>query len=670
MKQSNIIIRLKSDLCVASGEGFSSGIDVDVCSDGHGLPVIPGRRLKGCLREAARFIGVSSEDCDKLFGVPGANEPGNVTVSNATLLHYEGLEDACKGADPKRVLARFTSVRAQTKLEDGVAEDNTLRFTRVVNRIISKDSSSLCVGLSNAEGNELEFRAVVEYRDKDDGDLLAVVCKALRAIGLGRNRGLGAVTCRLIHDSQLQNERANKDVTALMPNGVSDDEVCSVDYVVKLLDPIMLVQQNGDESTDYVPGSSVLGFFASRLASHSEFENLFLKDRVRFSNLYPMHDGKRTYPAFGIIAKVKGGDKDGSLTTMLTEVPGSSLKPLKAGFVDASTFAPVSTPMEIVYHHSTGNGRDDAESELYTQRCLSAGQELSGRIEGPAWLIRPLLDVMGERFLRFGRSKSAQYSRCELMVDKTSISVVGDVEGDVKVWDGACVWLLDSDVLLINERTACWSPTYEDLAAALGVGKNEIDEVHTYLRFKTVSGYNAKWNQKKPHVRALAAGSCLAFRATGYRSPSVRWVGARNGEGFGRLILMRADGIALAASHQECTTYEESGEEQVRMKAIEDVRALRGSFGEGRVFNSSFIGRLALMLDDAKSSSQEKAACIADFYARVKSVKKESKREAVLSALPAENAFTGDMLTFWYEYLDTFLTMGKYLAKQAKGDRS
>ena len=670
MKQSIIAIRLKSDLCVASGEGFSSGIDVDVCADGRGLPMIPGRRIKGCLREAARFIGTSRDDCDRLFGAPGADKSGSVKVSNATLLHYEGLEDACRGADPKDVLARFTSVRGQTKLEDGVAKDNTLRFTRVVNRKVTKDSSPLCVGLSNAEGEELEFRAFAEYCDEDDGELLAVVCKALRAMGLGRYRGLGAVSCRLVDAGQLQSGKAKESVSALMPDGASDEALCTVDYAVKLLDPIMLVQQNGDKSADYVPGSSVLGFFASRLTSHPEFDNLFLKDLVRFSNLYPMHDGKRAYPAFGVIAKVKGGSKDGSLTTMFAETPGSSLKPLKAGFVDASTFAPVSAPTEIVYHHSTGNGIEGAERVLYTQRCLSAGQELAGRIEGPVWLIRSLLDVMGEEFLRFGRSKTAQYSRCELMVDKTSVTVSGDVEADAKVWEGMCIWLLDSDALLINEQTACWSPTCEDLAAALGVKEADIDAAHTYLRFKTVSGYNAKWNQKKPHVRALAAGSCLAFHAAGYRSPSIRWVGARNGEGFGRLILMKADDIAPVASHQEHLANEESAEEQVRIRAIKDARAIKGSFGEGKVFNPSFIGRLALMLDDAKNSSSDNAACVTDFYKRVSSVKKDSKREAVQAALPAESVFAGDMLTYWYEYLDTFLTMGKYLAKQAKGDRS
>ena len=40
-------ITLKSDMCSASGDGFSLSIDTDVSYDSHGLPVIPSRRIKG-----------------------------------------------------------------------------------------------------------------------------------------------------------------------------------------------------------------------------------------------------------------------------------------------------------------------------------------------------------------------------------------------------------------------------------------------------------------------------------------------------------------------------------------------------------------------------------------------------------------------------------------------
>ena len=48
-----ITITLKSDLCTGSGYSFAGIIDQDVCYDKKGLPFIPGKRLKGCIRETA-----------------------------------------------------------------------------------------------------------------------------------------------------------------------------------------------------------------------------------------------------------------------------------------------------------------------------------------------------------------------------------------------------------------------------------------------------------------------------------------------------------------------------------------------------------------------------------------------------------------------------------------
>ena len=69
-----LVITLKSDLCVASGDGFSSGIDIDVCYDDHGFPFIPGRRIKGCLREVANDI--LPQCSDSIFGSPRRRESG------------------------------------------------------------------------------------------------------------------------------------------------------------------------------------------------------------------------------------------------------------------------------------------------------------------------------------------------------------------------------------------------------------------------------------------------------------------------------------------------------------------------------------------------------------------------------------------------------------------
>ena len=68
-----IMITLKSDLCASSGDGFAAAIDTDICTDRCGLPVIPARRIKGCLRDAADLIGTQRDVIDGIFGVSGSS---------------------------------------------------------------------------------------------------------------------------------------------------------------------------------------------------------------------------------------------------------------------------------------------------------------------------------------------------------------------------------------------------------------------------------------------------------------------------------------------------------------------------------------------------------------------------------------------------------------------
>ena len=68
-----ITIKLLSDLCTCSGETYNSVVDMDVVYDENGIPYIPAKRIKGCIREAAlemkeRFIGLMGQEYPVVFG--------------------------------------------------------------------------------------------------------------------------------------------------------------------------------------------------------------------------------------------------------------------------------------------------------------------------------------------------------------------------------------------------------------------------------------------------------------------------------------------------------------------------------------------------------------------------------------------------------------------------
>ncbi len=98
-KEYTIEIELESDVLVGSGEGWGGVIDSDVVFDDYGLPYIPARRLKGCLREAAMEVTEAFMLCSQLvlppvemlFGSPGQEKSAPIMISNAYLKDYENI---------------------------------------------------------------------------------------------------------------------------------------------------------------------------------------------------------------------------------------------------------------------------------------------------------------------------------------------------------------------------------------------------------------------------------------------------------------------------------------------------------------------------------------------------------------------------------------------------
>jgi CRISPR-associated protein Csx10 len=196
-------ITLLSAANPGSGEGWAGTIDSDVVFDEFGLPYIPARRIKGILREMANEVVAALHSCggtgtlplapsgvESLFGQPGQEAAAPLAIANACLNEYPRLRAWMQWAQlkaphlaaPDRVISAFTHLRQQTAIApDGVAQDNSLRLTRVLN-----------------PGHE--FVSEIEIRDDHEKyeTLLALAAQVTRYLGGKRNRGLGRIRCRLV----------------------------------------------------------------------------------------------------------------------------------------------------------------------------------------------------------------------------------------------------------------------------------------------------------------------------------------------------------------------------------------------------------------------------------------------------------------------------------------
>lgn len=201
MSKYKLILELLSDALPGSGEGFGAVIDQDIVFDDLGIPYIPGKRIKGLLRDSyeglMQLVGnsLSINKTEELFGKPGQPEPAPLFISNLYPEDYDNLKNVliCLNKKYPEVFAReavleaFTYVRNQTAINDkGVALEHSLRSIRVLKK-----------GLKFIGTIEIDEKKVMS----NTPEFLGLACLYLKRIGTKRTRGFGEVKCYLTCDN-------------------------------------------------------------------------------------------------------------------------------------------------------------------------------------------------------------------------------------------------------------------------------------------------------------------------------------------------------------------------------------------------------------------------------------------------------------------------------------
>lgn len=651
-----IRIELMSDLCTASGEGYSTTIDTDVVTDKFGIPYIPARRLKGCLRDAAVYIyGEDTDIIDRIFGVKGGISPGSLVVENATIEEYMSFSKMCRDnkQPAKKVTEMFAETIASTAVEsNGRAKDNTLRFIRTVSRTKAWNSDQNLVFCADAEIDD-------EYVDA-----LNHICKALRHIGYKRNRGFGNVRCTL---SKKKNPAVNIEVL----NAVDDDKDYVITYAVHLDESLMLPSKAADETMDFISGQAVVGSLAEKyLKDHQPddvFDKIFLSGNVRFSNLCITDSEFSHYvPVPQIFGKTKQSNEIFDLT--VKERGDNIVKPLKNGYIN-SKLKVIKPLTERVYH----NNIKDTNGGLYIQNCLQNDQIFMGTISGKGAFIKVLASLMSDGRISFGRSRTAQYSRCSFAGFDISEAVYRKL--DVKKGD-KIIYLFESDVLTSGENAASLS----DVCSELGICESDL-EPESCLKYRRISGYLSVMRLQRSHLRAIAAGSALVIKCTENKClDEIMYIGGRQNEGFGKIRVFKAGELlknevkklkastaGIQPAHDDVRKMFDilDKDEKMRNAAIEYAVENKNIFLIK--WGAAFIGRVTLMLKQSDSEN--------NFKARISSIKTGNKKQAAEFFLKdAFNSWASDPeYKVWEkkkEYLYIILTLAKYFHKEHKGGTS
>ena len=165
------------------GSGQTAGADVDelVVRDASGLPFVPGRTLKGLLREAVANIlllrGDEEGSVEELFG--SESRQGRLYFTNASM--SDALRRSLRSTpdiDPEMLYRSLSSTAID---ERGVAKEHTLR------RIETAIPCTL-------------YGEITGIGSADEEALLVEALKYVKRLGLGRSRGYGRCELSRIDD--------------------------------------------------------------------------------------------------------------------------------------------------------------------------------------------------------------------------------------------------------------------------------------------------------------------------------------------------------------------------------------------------------------------------------------------------------------------------------------
>ncbi|MYK17326.1 hypothetical protein F4055_04045 [Candidatus Poribacteria bacterium] len=568
-------IKLISPLTSAAGEGRVGVVDTEVAFDDLGLPIIPGRRLKGLWRDAYRDVVESWQQCgqdttsvEQIFGDSGqGTHDGDacIHIANAELKNTTSLKewleylqhDKVRKLHPDDVVQHYATVRSQTAIErlTGSAKENTLRLTRTLK-------------------SGLVFWARVNFNEITPDpallNALALGAVSLKYMGTARTRGLGKVNCQFLEldptgkvksltpqlntnclppiKSTVLSKSVHKPVAKTTNTFKTNPQKPThiLHYRFKLITATVMPASDGDPNTvvsrQDIPGSHLWGIAAwcylnegSHTASDPVFRNAFLNGGLRFLTAYPeaIDNQQRLIPIPHSIRKSKIDDQPCNLADQTSPYEPTKRFDRHYAKFGSGGIETQSVKTERNYHHAraTSDRRKGralgAEvpdgGALFTYQAIQPKQTFQGAVLGSESDLTNLKTwVQSPKAVHIGRSRSAQYGEAEFeWIDDVPQELTHIVE-----WEGFTISQAPtnlkkrliittlSPLLAVNDGGhPIASFPVQELVNALGLPEaTEPELISSFTRTETISGYHTHLRLPRQQWQAIAAGCVFEFK--------------------------------------------------------------------------------------------------------------------------------------------------------------
>ncbi|MCR5765239.1 MAG: hypothetical protein K6G09_04590 [Treponema sp.] len=192
MIRKTMILKMQGYWAVGSGKGGGNEVDNRIDRDADGLPYVPGKMLKGLIRDACQRLQSAGNEAynfvDEVFGKKGsggdengegdglsrtATEKGKIYISDARL--PANLRAALSKEDNQAAKDNITRNIYSTAInENGIAKDKSLRGYEVT--------------------VPMQLESILECDcDEETFEYIKKACKLVYAVGSHKSRGLGEV---------------------------------------------------------------------------------------------------------------------------------------------------------------------------------------------------------------------------------------------------------------------------------------------------------------------------------------------------------------------------------------------------------------------------------------------------------------------------------------------
>lgn len=523
-----ISIKLLSDLCCYSGEVYNTTVDTDVVYDDYGLPYIPAKRLKGCIREAALELyemGLMPH-YNAIFGKEGSDASA-FTISNARVENYDAKVKELKQfektdfVNQQNVLSLYTYLRTQTAVDTntGTAIENSLRTLRVLKKGLIFNAN---VDLENSEYFE-EFKNAVSM---------------VKHMGVSRTRGLGLVELKIKN-----NLSASVKHVLFKENELKNENMIS--YTIHLKSPLICKSAQGNQAKteDYIAGSKALGLIARSMGSGAYQK---IMNDIVVSNAYVSLNGNRSLPGRNSLQKIKNQsyvDGKMDIVDMMYFKNDNDKEQRTPANIDYMTEKNevLSVEEQISYHHQRPSDKSigratSREGQFYQLASICESQTFKGWIYANRETAKQIMNAVSKLGqVRMGYGRNSEFGQIDFTLD----SVENATNKEILIHDADL--LLASDVILYNDNgmlVADVNVLKDYLNAYFGVDDIEIDT--PFISYNTIGGFNVTWKRKKQIFSALAKASCMKIHSdSGFKASYNHsyFVGERISEGFGEIIL-------------------------------------------------------------------------------------------------------------------------------------